>query len=118
MIYAKKKNVSEKEFISLLEKTKKLLIKNIGKRKNISPTYFETIVFEQMTNASRGSVFEGTIYQTGTHAFPDIVANKYFGVEVKMTANNHWTSTGNSVLESSRVNDVEKIYIILLKPIT
>lgn len=84
MIYVKKTNADEKDFIALLEKAK-------------------------------GTIFEGTIRQTGTHAFPDIVANKYFGVEVKMTTNDHWTSTGNSVLESSRIEDVERIYIMFGK---
>lgn len=115
MIYAKKKNVKEEEFIVLLEETKKSLIKFIAKRKDISPTYFETVVFEQMVKVAKGGPFDGTIYQTGTNAFPDIVAKKYFGVEVKMTTSNHWTSTGNSVLESSRVEDVERIYIMFGK---
>ncbi|MCK5062155.1 hypothetical protein KAR28_06455 [Candidatus Parcubacteria bacterium] len=115
MIYAKKKNVKEEEFIVLLEETKKSLIKFVAKRKDISPTYFETVVFEQMVKVAKGGPFDGTIYQTGTNAFPDIVAKKYFGVEVKMTTSDHWTSTGNSVLESSRVEDVERIYIMFGK---
>ena len=115
MIYAKNKNATEKEFVVLLEKSKILLLKYLAKRKNILPTYFETIVFEKMTEAAEKTVFEGTIRQTGTHAFPDIVANGYFGVEVKMTVNNHWTSTGNSVLESSRIETVERIYIMFGK---
>ena len=115
MIYAKKKNATEEEFIVLLEKSKNLLLKYLARKKNISPTYFETIVFEKMTEAAQKTIFKGTIHQTGTYVFPDIVANGYFGVEVKMTVKNHWTSTGNSVLESSRIKDVEKIYIMFGK---
>ena len=111
MIYVAKPNAKEKDFIALLEKSRKLILVFLSGKKNISPTYFETIVFEQMREAAKGTIFEGTVKQTGTHAFPDIIANKYFGVEVKMTANDHWTSTGNSVLESSRIEDVERIYI-------
>lgn len=33
------------------------------------------------------------------------------GVEVKSTKNDHWTSVGNSILESTRVSDVERIYL-------
>jgi len=62
-----------------------------------------------------GTFFEGTIKLTDAHAFPDIVANGYFGVEVKMTTGNHWISTGNSVLESLRIEDVERIYIMFGK---
>jgi len=115
MIYVAKPNAKEKDFIALLEKSRKLILVFLSGKKNISPTYFETIVFEQMREAAKGTIFEGTVKQTGTHAFPDIIANKYFGVEVKMTANDHWTSTGNSVLESSRIEDVERIYIVFGK---
>ncbi len=115
MIYIAKPNAKEKDFISLLEKSRKLMLDFLKDKKNISSTYFETIVFEQMREASKGTSFEGTIKQTGTYAFPDIIANKYFGVEVKMTTNDHWTSTGNSVLESSRIEDVERIYIVFGK---
>src|SRR3989344_6091119 len=115
MIYIKKPNAKEKDFTTLLEKSRKLMLVFLSGKKNISPTYFETIVFEQMCEAAKGTTFEGTVRQTGTHAFPDIIANKYFGVEVKMTVNDHWTSTGNSVLESSRIEDVERIYIMFGK---
>jgi len=115
MIYIAKPNAKEKDFITLLEKSRKLMLVFLGGKKNISPIYFEAIVFEQMCEAAKGTIFEGTVKQTGAHAFPDVVANKYFGVEVKMTANDHWTSTGNSVLESSRIEDVERIYIMFGK---
>jgi len=84
-------------------------------KKNILPIYFETVVFEKIQEAAEGTIFAGTIKQTGTHAFPDIIANGYFGIEVKMTTSNHWTSTGNSVLESSRIESVERIYIMFGK---
>lgn len=115
MIYVEKLNVKEKDFVALLERSKRLMLVFLTNKKNISPTYFETIVFEQMCEAAKDSIFEGTVKQTGKHAFPDIVTNKYFGVEVKMTANDHWVSTGNSVLESSRVGGVERIYIVFGK---
>lgn len=115
MIYVAKPNAKEKDFIALLEKSRGLTLAFLSGKKNISPTYFETIVFEQMRAAAKGTTFEGTVKQTGTHAFPDIIANKYFGVEVKMTLSDHWSSTGNSVLESSRIEDVERIYIMFGK---
>lgn len=115
MIYIAKQNAKEKDFIDLLEKSRKLMLVFLSGKKNVSSTYFETIVFEQMCEAAKDTPFKGTIRQTGTYAFPDIIANKYFGVEVKMTANDHWTSTGNSVLESSRIEDVERIYIVFGK---
>jgi hypothetical protein len=115
MIYVAKPNTKEKDFLSLLKKSRELILDFMKDEKSISPTYFESVVFEQMSVAAKGTDFEGTVKQTGSHAFPDIVANKYFGVEVKMTLSDHWSSTGNSVLESSRIEDVERIYIMFGK---
>ena len=47
--------------------------------------------------------------------FPDIVAEKYFGVEVKSTQSNKWTSIGGSIVESTRVEDVDNIYMLFGK---
>lgn len=115
MIYIAKPNTKEKDFIGLLEKSKKLILFFLSDKQDVSPTYFETVVFEQTCIAAKKTIFEGVVKQTGKHAFPDIIANKYFGIEVKMTENDHWTSTGNSVLESSRIEDVERIYIMFGK---
>ncbi len=115
MIYAKKKNANEENFIGLLEKSKNLLVLKLRDDNNISALDFESLVCEKMQEASNGTEFEGTIKQTGVYAFPDIVANRYFGVEVKITTKDHWISTGNSVLETSRVEEVERIFIMFGK---
>jgi hypothetical protein len=115
MIYIAKPNTKEPDFIALLEKSRKLILTFLVGKKNILPTYFEAIVFKQTCEAAKNSIFEGTVKQTGTYAFPDIIANNYFGIEVKMTTSDHWTSTGNSILESSRVEDVKRIYIMFGK---
>ena len=47
--------------------------------------------------------------------FPDIVAEHYYGVEVKTTEKDHWISTGSSIVESSRIRDVEHIYMLFGK---
>lgn len=47
--------------------------------------------------------------------FPDIVAEKYYGVEVKSTEKDHWTSTGSSIVESTRLPDVQSIYLLFGK---
>ncbi len=101
--------------MDLLADTRKRILNLLNEVKNISPTDFETIVFEQMRRAAEETNFRGTIRRTEAHAFPDIIANKYFGVEVKMTIKDRWTSTGNSVLESLRTDGVERIYIMFGK---
>lgn len=115
MIYSKKKNGKEENFIALLENSKELLLAKIKTDNKITALDFEELVCEKMREASVGTEFEGTIKQTGLHAFPDIITGGYFGVEVKITTKDHWTSTGNSVLESSRPKDVERIFIMFGK---
>ena len=83
--------------------------------KNVTFAYFENLVYEKMSESAKGTRFRGLVEKMGKHAFPDIVANKYFGVEVKMTEKDHWFSTGNSILESSRVEDIKRIYIMFGK---
>lgn len=116
MIYIKKHGVEEKDFVALLEATKQSLLNSLRKKKKgISFSSFETLVFEHMVQQAAGTGFEGTVEQTSTYAFPDIVANKFFGVEVKHTIKDHWSSTGNSVLESNRIDEVERIYMLFGK---
>lgn len=115
MIYAEKKNAHEEGFIELLEKSKNILVSRLRGNNNISALDFEGLVCEKMQEVSIGTEFEGTIRQTEAYAFPDIVANGYFGVEVKITTKDHWTSTGNSVLETSRIEEVERIFIMFGK---
>lgn len=51
---------------------------------------------------------------SGAH-FPDILAAQYYGVEVKSTEKDHWTSTGSSIMESTRLSDVRDIYLLFGK---
>ncbi len=47
-------------------------------------------------------------------AFPDIAVGR-FGIEVKFTLNDTWRSIANSVLETNRIELVEKIYLVFGK---
>lgn len=47
-------------------------------------------------------------------AFPDIAVGP-FGVEVKFTLSDTWRSVANSVLETNRIESVDKIYIVFGK---
>lgn len=71
----------------------------------------EADVCEAVKESAIGTPFEGTIKLVSGTSFPDIVANKFYGVEVKSTEKNHWTSTGGSILESTRDANVERIYL-------
>lgn len=118
MIYVNKHEVSEKEFLSLLEVTKREIeteLKGKGLPAGMNGESFEDLVFSQMVKSAIGTEFEGHVEQTGAHAFPDIIARKLYGVEVKMTIGDKWVSTGNSVLETTRVEDVKTIYLFFGK---
>jgi len=74
-------------------------------------------VFDVMTTEAVGSSLEGTIELISGQRFPDIIADQFYGVEVKTTKLDHWTTTGNSVMESTRVDGIEKIYMLFGKMI-
>lgn len=75
----------------------------------------EPYVKDVLTELAVGTVFENSIELIGGQKFPDIVARKYYGIEVKTTTQNHWKTTGNSVLEGTRVDDVERIFMLFAK---
>lgn len=75
----------------------------------------EPYVRDVMKDLAVGTPFENSIELIGGQKFPDIVAKKYYGIEVKTTTQNHWKTTGNSVLESTRVDDVERIFMLFAK---
>jgi len=111
-----KRNItpSEIEFTNLLTKAQKILeVKWDSKRdvSTISPDEFEKQVADALEEAAQGTDFENTIKLVTGHRFPDISVMDYYGVEVKSTKSNHWKTLGNSVLESTRIKEIETIYI-------
>lgn len=122
MILSSKRETINKQFENLLSSTKKILEEKnksdpayFSKR---TPTEFEKDVHVAMEKAAEGTPFEGAIKLVSGHRFPDIIDDEYYGVEVK-TAKTNWKSTGNSVLESTRVDKIERIYMFfgrLTKP--
>ena len=103
------------EFKILMHKTDIVLNDDAEKR----PQYYasrsgnplEDDVFSALEESAIGTPFANTIVKVSGQRFPDIVAAKYYGVEVKSTKDDHWTSTGSSILETTRVQDVERIYM-------
>lgn len=116
MIYIEYRDAKEKDFLSLLLKTRMSTLTSIRESaETIDPDLFEETVHREMIKNAKGTYFDGKVKRTGDYAFPDIVASGYFGVEVKMTAKDQWKSTGNSVLETTRIEEVERIYIFFGK---
>lgn len=115
MIISVNPNPMLAEFKALMAKTDRILNEDA----RIRPNYYasrggnplEDDVKNALDESSKGTVFAGTIEKVSGQRFPDIVAAKYYGVEVKSTKNNHWTSTGSSILETTRITGVERIYM-------
>lgn len=106
---------SESDFTELLSNAQKILEEkwqNIPEEvSQISPDEFEKQVAEALSTAALGTVFESTIQLVTGHKFPDISVMGHYGVEVKSTKSDHWKTLGNSVLESTRIREIETIYI-------
>lgn len=124
MIIAINKKPSLGDFESLLKITTNSLNKDVVTKEDYFASRvgikLEHDVCERMREFAKGGPFEGTIQLISGQKFPDIITNKYYGVEVKTTTQNHWKTTGNSVLESTRVDDVERIFLLfgkLAKPV-
>ena len=119
MIISANPEPNRKEFDFLLNSTIEELNSQAKKSaKTVSAltgNKLEPLVKDVMTDLAIGSPFENSIELIGGQKFPDIVAKKYYGVEVKTTTQNHWKTTGNSVLETTRVDDVERIFMLFAK---
>jgi hypothetical protein len=80
----------------------------------------EDDVVSALNYSAKGTAFEGTIEKISGQRFPDIIAGKYYGVEVKSSKDDKWITLGGSVNESTRVEGIERIFLVfgkLLNPI-
>lgn len=114
------KSQAHQYFTELMEKTERIINddarKNPSFYKSLSATDLETTSVEKIQAACAFSPFDPNEVKliSGQH-FPDIIANTYYGVEVKSTKSNHWTSTGSSIVESTRNANVDNIYMLFGK---
>lgn len=115
MIISENRQPRIEEFRKLMNATDELLNKEaVGRETYYSKrngTDLEKDVCDALERCAIHTSFEGTIQLVSGASFPDIVANKYYGVEVKSTNKNHWKSIGSSILESTRDQKVERIYL-------
>ena len=119
MIFSTNSEPNRKEFSSLLDLTITELSSHAkNSSKSVSKLLgrdLEPYVRDVMTKLAIGTAFENSIELIGGQKFPDIVAKKYYGIEVKTTTQNHWKTTGNSVLEGTRVENVERIFLLFAR---
>lgn len=119
MIISERVNDDKGQFESILKRANDALNVEAKKRPsffiNQSSDFAENIVYEYMVSSSIGTSFQDKIYLFAGHSFPDIVVDTIYGVEVKSTTKDHWTTTGNSVMESTRKKNIEFIYLFFAK---
>ncbi len=115
MIVSENNKPTIEEFRLLMLKTDDLLNSDAVQKEAYyskrNGTELEIDVYNALNEAAKGTLFENTIQLVSGASFPDIVANKFYGVEVKSTNKNHWHSVGSSILESTRNQDVERIFL-------
>jgi len=106
---------SDEDFTFLMRRTDAALNRYAAEHNSYfigrNGTDLEIDVVEALKDCAKNTVFDGTISLVSGASFPDIVANKYYGVEVKSTKDNKWKSIGSSILESTRIKDIKKIYL-------
>lgn len=83
-------------------------------------TKLEKYVYKLLVEISKGTPFEDSFELVSEQFFPDIIAKKYYGLEIKISKSGGWKTIGSSVAEGTRVKDVERIYLLfgkMIKPI-
>ena len=122
IIAIRKKDITlaHKAFANLMERTENILNKEAlltpSKYKQITPSMLELCAVDKIKQACIDSPFEAEeVKLISGLRFPDIVANKYYGIEVKSTIKDHWTSIGSSIVETTRVDSVDDIYMLFGK---
>ena len=84
--------------------------------RSLSPSSLETVSVNCMKEIAPSTPFRPEeIKLVSGMAFPDIIAETFYGVEVKSTQSNHWKSTGSSIIETTRNKNVESIYMLFGK---
>lgn len=118
-VYNKNRNVALQEFDLLMNKTNSYMnekAKNTNYYTNCDSKLLEKEVMTAMKEQCIGTPFiPEDIQLVSGQRFPDIVASKHFGVEVKSTKENKWVSTGSSIVESTRIENVNHIYMLFGK---
>ncbi len=113
-------NAANQQFAQLMNKTEQILNQDasihVEKYKKLSPSKLEEVSHQAIQLACKGTAFDpDNVILVSGHKFPDIVAEGFYGVEVKSTNKDHWTSTGSSIVESTRIDSVENIYMLFGK---
>lgn len=118
-VYNKNKQIALQEFDFFMNKTNTYMNKlaqDTNYYVGCDSKQLEKEVLSAMKEQCKGTSFlPDDIQLVSGQRFPDIIASKHFGVEVKSTKENKWVSTGSSIVESTRIEDVNHIYMLFGK---
>jgi hypothetical protein len=106
--------MTQNEFEDILETACLNLTTEARKEIFTLSAQFEKRVREVLQNLIKPNTEIKIDFNPHPQAFPDIAVGN-FGVEVKFTLNDTWRSVANSILETNRIETVEKVYIIFGK---
>jgi hypothetical protein len=119
MIVSNQQEANYEDFLKLIQKADRMLKEEARENSqyylNRDADDFEEDVYRAFKTSSIKTPFEGSVELVSGHRFPDIVINNIYGVEVKTTKQDHWTSTGNSIFESTRIDNVKNIFMYFAK---
>lgn len=118
-VYNKNKQIALQEFDLFMNKPNTYMNKlaqDTNYYVGCDSKQLEKEVLSAMKEQCKGTSFlPDDIQLVSGQRFPDIIASKHFGVEVKSTKENKWVSTGSSIVESTRIEDVNHIYMLFGK---
>jgi hypothetical protein len=98
---------------AILEKCTYTLFQNIRRGATLTPKEFENEVEAGLKMACEGTEFDGQTQADFGQKFPDITFEKgVYGVEVKFSKDKNLQTIGNSVLEGTRREGIDEIYIL------
>lgn len=115
MIVVKTQDAYLKEFETLLSNVSDKIMGTSGVA---SGEAFEKYLCSRLDECAKGTSFENSFEITSKLAFPDIISkieqNNWIGIEVK-TSKNDWKCFGNSIFETSRIDNVQNIFLFFAK---
>ena len=109
--------MNDLEFENILKNIRdSLMKKSPDDLKKIKDTDFETDVLNELETEIKklGNSDIVPVYEKNSHKFPDIGYGT-FGIEVKTVESDKWVCAGNSIMEGTAREGVEKIYVFFLK---
>jgi len=103
--------IQENTLLEILTEARKWLL--LIKKPIVSGEEFETMLFSTIKDICAQRKIRD-VRRSGKQTFPDIIIWP-FGVEAKSTISDSWVSTGNSIVETTKVPGLKKIYMFFRK---